>query len=746
MKAVMYERDIYNMECKNALIDFIRDLYVLSEKRNKRLNERQLSRILNEETKIIRRKVGDPLIEIDIKETLNDFCRCLLHYFKNGYEENDGFNDFLVKFMGGNPRFGLKVGNDNSDLVSVRHEEFYIWLFFLEKSTNSDRKKYLEEAIQKGKTLEYHFGKRFKGIMLFEKEKTHRVFIPYDETIKGEFLRVDSKQEPKTNLNDMVLNNCASAIVILDVEGQFSRQMEILLKKIDKMCKQQNIQLPILDTKCIPHNSTLAFSELDLYYLEHFMSKLTVKTRDHFKVALKNIERESITGFDDLYAKLSYELEKNQVIHTSIKKALSGALLSLRRIADELFDQEMKTPITSEELLVPGKITVLDISPLNDEDKRYVAIYLLALLDQQKRKSGNPTRTVLVFDEAHKLFPQVPPRSEKDYVERIINFVADIVHRGRKRKYSVIISTQSPKDVAKEISKLCDTDIIFEVSGQNSWIREQVYSKVARQKIQTLRGVGVAHVVCKGTTMADYAPKVRIPNMQELVYENFDPIKNENDCNNEPVLNKVGKIIHRQNSSLVTLIGEGTIQGYIPSKYAHLVHPPQLLMAKPENNGKKNKVFCEVTRVESKPWSIRMEEKQAQEFVTYVDLKLIRETDEDYDGLPRNQNLDCYGLFFPSDEEITTCYDFPKVGLPLGLTIVSETSKQTPTFYFPYNPNNYQKNENEWLIDHSMFIVGNQGRGKTNLLFYISILFACSNPEVIGKTIINHTLVRLLDT
>jgi hypothetical protein len=403
---------------------------------------------------------------------------------------------------------------------------------------------------------------------------------------------------------------------------------------------------------------------------------------------------------------------------------------------NEIFDVKMKTPLEAERLIVPGKITVVDVAALDDEEKRHVAIYLLAILDRQKREFSNPTRTVLVFDEAHKLFPQTPPKSEKDYVERVNAFVKDIVHRGRKRKYSVIVSTQSPGDISKEISKLCDTDIVFEVSGQRSWIRELTALPEARKKIEALNGIGTACVICKGTPMIETAPKVRFPHIAKLYDKNkaanLQDLNGSNDC-----ARRIGKIVHRQNTPLEISIDQSVVRGHISSKYASLAHPPQVLIAKSDKNEGKT-IFGKVTHLESEPWSVRGEEKQVSEFVTYVDLKLLREIDEVdcYSGPPRNQNLEDFGLYLANEEDVKTCFNLLCIGFPFGEMLLSEVTNQATLYHYPYNPNNYQRKANEWQVDHSIFIVGNHGRGKTNALFYISLLLASSYPEILGRVII----------
>jgi hypothetical protein len=258
----------------------------------------------------------------------------------------------------------------------------------------------------------------------------------------------------------------------------------------------------------------------------------------------------------------------------------------------------------------------------------------------------------------------------------------------------------------------------------------------ARKKIGSLNGIGTACVICKGTPMIEPAPKVRFPHIAKL-YEKEETVCLQNVDGNNDCTRKIGKIVHRQNTPLEISIDQSIVRGHISSKHASLAHPPQVLVAKSDRTEGK-RIFGKVVHLESEPWSVRGEEKQVSEFVTYVDLKLLREIDEfdGYFGLPRNQNLEEFGLYLANEEDVKTCFNLPCTGFPFGEMLLSEVTNETTLYYYPYNPNNYHRKEDEWQVDHSLFIVGNQGRGKTNALFYISLLLASSYPETLGKAII----------
>src|SRR3990172_6572243 len=78
---------------------------------------------------------------------------------------------------------------------------------------------------------------------------------------------------------------------------------------------------------------------------------------------------------------------------------------------------------------------------------------------------------VLVMDEAQKLFPQRGDL-KREYAIRLGRFVDHIVHRGRRRRYGIVLSTQYPSDVSRQVVELCDTKLVFKMSGPQSWLRE----------------------------------------------------------------------------------------------------------------------------------------------------------------------------------------------------------------------------------------------------------------------------------
>lgn len=206
----------------------------------------------------------------------------------------------------------------------------------------------------------------------------------------------------------------------------------------------------------------------------------------------------------------------------------------------------------------------------------------------------------------------------------------------------------------------------------------------------------------------------------------------------------VGYIMQREKTPLKYKIDEGLICANIPLENARLVLPGEILIALAEINGNSTKLFCEVR--EEKAFEIRrfvtsktsegLKDMTHEAYETTITLRVRREISSDgYDGQFRNQNYSNAPIHLPNEEDLRTCFNLPHVGFPLG-ELVSQSTGRKITYYLPYNPSDFRPQNSEWQIDHSALVVGRQGRGKTNLLLYLSCLLASIAPEEVGARIL----------
>ena len=205
------------------------------------------------------------------------------------------------------------------------------------------------------------------------------------------------------------------------------------------------------------------------------------------------------------------EVRSSQIIH----REQAGAIIrAFHSPSMRLFDQPSKRPVTVSEILKPSKVTVVDIFGLSDGQKRAVALYFLLMFDYNKMNSAEiEPGLLLILDEAHRFFPKKAPSREKEHIERVSSRIGDIVHRGRKRKYGVVLATQSSSDLNPLITVLCNTKIAFRLSGADHWVKAY-FGNLLTEEVKSLP-TGTCLINFSGTGLPIPTIKITTPNVTE---------------------------------------------------------------------------------------------------------------------------------------------------------------------------------------------------------------------------------------
>lgn len=290
------------------------------------------------------------------------------------------------------------------------------------------------------------------------------------------------------------------AIIILDVEGEYFSTMKVL--------GLENVQEYSIS---ITNNSkyTLPISGIAPEDVQYFMPDLPTKTSEiierYSKKIFEKLRNEGRLTKTNFLNEIESQIQTNTKIHFSQRSAIVRSLMSNNF---DLFDQENKIPLTPEELLIPGKISIINLSLLDhDIHQRAAALYFLIMLHHHKLTTTNQVKVILVVDEARRLFPK-GNRFEigKEYMHRIAKKVGDITHQGRKRKYGIVFATQSPNDIHPEIVGLCNTKVCFRLPGHKTWIREFLGKEFLSG--MDMLPIGTAVIACTG----QHEPiKIKIP-------------------------------------------------------------------------------------------------------------------------------------------------------------------------------------------------------------------------------------------
>ena len=147
-------------------------------------------------------------------------------------------------------------------------------------------------------------------------------------------------------------------------------------------------------------------------------------------------------------------------------------------------------------MLKPGSITVINTHNLRDYHQRIVGLYLCAILHKRALKGKYRNGVFLILDEIQRILPKSKSKSDAEYQKRIVGFLDDVVHRGRKRNYGVAFATQSPLDVKKEIIDLCNTKLFFQIQGDTANLLKEYLTKDERERLKKLQS-GEAYIISK---------------------------------------------------------------------------------------------------------------------------------------------------------------------------------------------------------------------------------------------------------
>ncbi|KKN57276.1 hypothetical protein LCGC14_0564040 [marine sediment metagenome] len=337
--------------------------------------------------------------------------------------------------------------------------------------------------------------------------------IPYPLELKtlyqSVFMSGQQGTGKTTSLKSMSLQiaqvNNAPAQIILDNEDEYGdlrnipsnkRAEEIMRKHVIKDLELGQLRLVKIGTKGGYCLTLKAIDPLDIPYFLHELTAISHETLQNIVYDIIEDDKDKEFILPELIKLIVKYMENKKYGATEgTKKAILRALTS---ISLRIFDVPDVKPIDFKSILGSGKITVINTYNLRDFHQRIVGLYLLAMLHKRALKSKEKINVVFFLDEIQRLIPKSKSTSDSEYQKRIIKFLDEVVHRGRKRDYGVIFATQSVGDVKKEIIDLCNTKVFFQTQGSGiSYIKEYFSNKEDLERLKKLP-VGQAFITSKG--------------------------------------------------------------------------------------------------------------------------------------------------------------------------------------------------------------------------------------------------------
>lgn len=342
----------------------------------------------------------------------------------------------------------------------------------------------------------------YPDIELYLKSKEKKV-IPRNIGIFG------TVGSGKTNTSQVLIEEATAsgyAVIVVDVEGEYvdmdkpTNELVDLLKtyKINKGKENETNYIPqgisnfkvyhLFNTETERNDTkeefSLVSSDLDEFLLSEIIGAEDAQQRRLFGIIdelrkktekeVKKEEKKKKSLKEAIAPKESqYKYTLNDIISAAAVKAseargadrfsyytLMSKLGKLNRT--KAFDKEGVKSISAPDLLIPGRLTVFDVSYCSDILKNLVIADLLRRIFEEKRTNSKAPPTLLIIEEAHSFISREKVGKMQETIEKI----REIARRGRKRWLGLCFISQQPSHLPNELFELCNTRIVHNIKSQ----------------------------------------------------------------------------------------------------------------------------------------------------------------------------------------------------------------------------------------------------------------------------------------
>ncbi len=300
------------------------------------------------------------------------------------------------------------------------------------------------------------------------------------------------------------------AVIVLDVEGEYTemnKPEKIDAKNLNKLKETFAISPKGIDNfqvlKLCNHESTIDTAEevtINIDQIDEYMLGEILQTTEPQSAALftiidrlkKNPKKEEVDpdaiipkikrkpGYtlNDIIDEIDNHLKKQRtkkkekdmeedkaddiLVRAQSLSPLKRKLLELVRT--KAFDIKTASPIDPSKYLVPGRVTVFDLSYTGDYEKNLLIAQLLERVFKAKRDDPQLPKTMIMIEEAHTFVS----RENKDRMMQTIRKLKEIARRGRKRWLSLCFISQQPAHLPSEIFELANTRVVHNIRSKNN--------------------------------------------------------------------------------------------------------------------------------------------------------------------------------------------------------------------------------------------------------------------------------------
>ncbi|MFP3242021.1 helicase HerA domain-containing protein [Caldisphaera sp.] len=247
-------------------------------------------------------------------------------------------------------------------------------------------------------------------------------------------------------LSRKVVDELGGTVVLFDMHGEYG---DLNLKDKGKVVKP-SINPAVMEFSEL---KDLARFPVNAINQERVLRKAWIDTKNELKGGKIN----AIEFMDKLKEKLNNSLSDSQ-----IKKDVNGVLNKLEDIQDYYGDVlDPNTPMDLKKIIEPGKLTVFDLSELDEIGAdAVVSHYLRRILQERKLnkrgRNGYPVPLFVVIEEAHVLIPNNADTLTLYWASRA-------AREGRKFGVGLILVSQRPKNVNSDVLSQTNNKIILKM-------------------------------------------------------------------------------------------------------------------------------------------------------------------------------------------------------------------------------------------------------------------------------------------
>jgi DNA helicase HerA-like ATPase len=117
--------------------------------------------------------------------------------------------------------------------------------------------------------------------------------------------------------------------------------------------------------------------------------------------------------------------------------------------------------IDASNILLPGKVSIVDISDASNAVRNIVIANLLDSVFKHKMMHPDTPRLLIILEEAHAFIS----KQRREEMMATLSFLLEIARRGRKRGICLGIVTQQPGHLPSELLELCNLRVMHRMSS-----------------------------------------------------------------------------------------------------------------------------------------------------------------------------------------------------------------------------------------------------------------------------------------